>query len=81
MAYRGHATPGGEKMTVDLLFDDHTMHVEVRCWSCNHCVTITRGEVKSDMDQHDFERRAVCGQCKTTWPHVQRFPRKPSTSM
>jgi hypothetical protein len=63
------------------LFDSDTTRVEVCCWNCNHSVTLRRGDVKADLDRHDFERRAICSQCQTGWPQTTKFPRRKPTSM
>jgi hypothetical protein len=44
-------------------------------------VTLRRGDVKADLDRHDFERRAICSQCQTGWPQTTKFPRRKPTSM
>lgn len=72
---------GSEACALDeQLFSAESTHIEVKCWSCGHCVTLKPGDVQEGMTDCEFEKRATC-RCGTGWPYVSKFPKKPPLTM
>lgn len=62
----------------ELLFETYTTHVIISCWSCKHEVQLLPGDAPEGIRYYDFQRRAKCSKCGTTWPHIHQHPRPPS---
>lgn len=55
--------------------------IKVTCWSYRHNVTLLPAQFPKGISQHDFERRAHCGECKTNGPHVVTYLRPQNKGM
>lgn len=63
----------------DRLFEAGNTHIEVKCWSCGHSVTLMPQDVPPGIKDYDFEKTGHLSPAAPVGPMLPNFLRNPLT--